>query len=40
MEIVPTGVMRFPGTSINDSLADRAKNLKIWHRMGGATTVQ
>lgn len=37
LEIVPKGVMHFPGTGINDNLADKAKKLGIpvW-RFGGA----
>ncbi|KQU71553.1 hypothetical protein ASC75_24600 [Aminobacter sp. DSM 101952] len=37
LEIVPRGVMHFPGTGINDNLADKAKKLGIpvW-RFGGA----
>lgn len=37
LEIVPKGVMHFPGTGINDNLADKAKKLDIpiW-KFGGA----
>ena len=37
LEIVPKGVMHFPGTGINDNLADKAKKLGIpvW-KFGGA----
>jgi hypothetical protein len=29
LEIVPKGVLHFPGTGINDNLADKAKKLGI-----------
>lgn len=29
LEILPKGVMHFPGTGINDNLADEAKKLGI-----------
>ena len=37
LEIVPKGVMHFPGTGIDDNLADKAKKLGIpvW-KFGGA----
>ena len=37
LEIVPKGVLHFPGTVINDNLADKAKKLGIpvW-KHGGA----
>ena len=37
LQIVPKGVLHFPGTGINDNLADKAKKLGIpvW-KFGGA----
>lgn len=37
LQIVPKGVMHFPGTGINDNLADKARKLGIpvW-KFGGA----
>ncbi|MFN5281611.1 DUF2493 domain-containing protein, partial [Bradyrhizobium sp.] len=39
LDVLPIGVMRFPGTGIQDNLADKAKKLGIpvWHFGAGAS---